>query len=119
MHVETYLTFNGRCEEAVAFYNKVIGAEFTTVMRFKDSPEPHPPGMLPAGFENKVMHSVIKIGDTTVMATDGCGGEPGFNGFSLTIAVEDVAEATRIFNALSAGGKVTMPLSETFFAKIF
>jgi len=79
MHVEPYLFFEGRCEEAVEFYRRVLGAEVTMVLRFKDSPEPPPPGMLPPGSENKAMHKSFRLGETAVMASDGrCGGQPSF-----------------------------------------
>lgn len=120
--VEPYLAFDGRCEEAVALYKQVLGAEVLFSMRFKDSPEPHPEGMLPPGFENKIMHLHMKIGGNSIMATDGggCQGErKGFQGFSLTLALDSVAEAERVYKELSAGGQATMPLTETFFAKSF
>jgi PhnB protein len=121
--VEPYLTFTGNCEEAVELYKKVLGAEVLFSMRFKDSPDPHPEGMLPPGFENKIMHLHMKIGENSVMATDGGGcnsdAAKGFNGFSLTLSLDSVEEAERVFKELSAGGKVTMPLMETFFAKTF
>ena len=63
MQIQPYLFFNGRCEEAIEFYRRTLGAEMTMLMRFKDSPEPPPPGMLPPGFENKVMHANLRIGD--------------------------------------------------------
>lgn len=122
MKVETYVFFNGNCEEAAEFYRKVLGAEVQFMMRFKDSPDPHPPGMLPPGFESKVMHMNLKIGDSVVMASDGggCnGGGEGFQGFHLSIALDDKAEAERIFKALGEGGKINMPLGETFFAHAF
>ena len=71
MQVEPYLFFEGRCEEAVEFYRKALGAQVTMLMRYKESPEPPPPGKLPPGSENKVMHASLRIGDTTVMASDG------------------------------------------------
>lgn len=120
--VEPYLAFNGQCEEAAAFYKQVMGAEVLFVMRFKDSPDPHPDGMLPPGFENKVMHMHMKIGENSIMATDGggCQGDwKGFHGFSLTLALDSVTEAERVYKELSAGGQATMPLTETFFAKSF
>ncbi len=120
MQVQPYLMFNGRCEEALDFYKKAIDAEVTALMRFKDAPEPQPPGCVPPGSENKVMHSSFRVGDTTVMATDGQPGAPAeFKGFSLTLAVADEAEAKRRFAALSDGGKVQMPLGKTFFSPSF
>ena len=120
MKIEPYLFFDGRCEEALAFYKSAIGAETTMLMRYNQSPDPTPPGMLPPGSENKVMHASMKIGDAMVMASDGsCGGKPAFEGFSLTYNAKDEAEADRVFAALSQGGQVTMPLGKTFFARRF
>src|SRR5713226_10297257 len=98
MRIEPYLFFNGRCEEAVEFYKKALGADVLMLMRFKESPEPHPPGMLPPGSENKIMHVSLRVGETTVMASDGrCTGQTSFQGFSLSLAVAHEAEAERIF----------------------
>ena len=120
MKIEPYLFFNGRAEEALDFYKSAVGAETTMLMRFKDSPDPPPPGMVPPGSENKVMHASMKIGDANVMASDGdCGGTPSFKGFSLTYNAANEAEADRAFAALSQGGQVTMPLGKTFFAPKF
>ena len=118
--VQAYLFFNGNCEEAVEFYRKALGAEVEMMMRFKESPEPPPPGMTPPGWENKVMHARFHVGQTTVMASDGCGPESkGFQGFSLSLAVATEAEADRYFNALAESGKVTMPLNKTFWSPRF
>lgn len=120
MQVQPYLFFNGRCEEAVEFYRKALGAEVEMMMRFKDSPDPPPPGMVPPGSENNVMHTSFRIGDTTVMASDGCGSGPaGFEGFSLSISAPDAAAADRLFNALADGGQVQMPLGKTFWSPRF
>ena len=120
MQVQPYLFFDGRCEEALDFYARAVGAKVEMLMRFKESPDPHPPGMLPPGAENKVLHATLRIGDTQVMASDGCAqGTPKFEGFSLSINAKDEAEADRMFNALSNGGEVRMPLGKTFFAKRF
>lgn len=120
MQVQPYLMFDGRCDEAIEFYKSALGAEVTMLMRFKDSPEPQPPGMLPPGAENKVMHSSLRIGESTLMASDGeCRGQANFHGFSLTLPVSNDAEAERLFAALSDGGKVCMPLTKTFFAARF
>jgi PhnB protein len=118
--IQPYLFFSGRCEEAIEFYRKALGAEVDVIMRFKDSPEPHPPGMLAPGYENKVMHSTFRIGSNTIMASDGCGQEaPGFHGFSLSLSVADEADAKRAFDALADGGKVTLPLTKTFWSPCF
>jgi len=120
MRVEPYLFFNGRCEEAVEFYKKALGAKVAMLMRFKDSPEPHAPGMLPPGSENKVMHVSFRVGDTTVMASDGfCKGQTDFQGLSLSLTVSNEAEADRAFAALADGGQVQMPLSKTFWSPRF
>ena len=90
------------------------------IMRYKESPEPPPPGMVPPGSENKIMHSCFRVGDAPVMASDGCAqGKPKFEGFSLSLNAKDEADADRMFKALSAGGEVRMPLGKTFFAKRF
>jgi len=120
MNVETYLFFDGRSDEALEFYRKHLGAEVIMLMRYKDSPEPHQPGMIPPGAEDKVMHASFRIGDTTVMASDGrCTGKPLFQGFALSLGVASDAEADRYFAALSEGGQVHMPLTKTFFASRF
>ena len=119
--VQPYLFFAGNCEEAVEFYRTALGAEVLMTMRFKDSPEPHQPGMVPPGAEDKIMHTSFRIGDSTIMASDGgvCGGGKSFEGFSLSLGVATEAEADRLFNALAAGGKVDMPLSRTFWSPRF
>ena len=118
--VQPYLFFGGRCEEALEFYRTAIGAEVEMIMRFKESPEPTPPRMLAEGFENKVMHASFRVGESTVMASDGCSPEDGkFNGFSLSISVPGEADADRVFAALSDGGTVKMPLTKTFWSPRF
>ena len=120
MQVQPYLFFDGRCEEAVEFYRKALGAEVTMLMRFKDSPDPCPSGMLPPGAENKVMHVSLQIGETSVLASDGqCTGQPSFQGFSLSLTAASEAEADRLFAALADGGQVQMPLGKTFFSPRF
>ncbi len=120
MKVEPYLFFNGRCEEAIAFYKQALDAEVVMQMRMNESPEPPPPGALPAGFENKIMHASLRIGDTQVMLSDGNSNmQPSFKGFSLSIGVADAATAGRFFNALAQGGKVVMPLGKTFWSPCF
>ncbi len=120
MKTEPYLVFEGRCEEALEFYKRALGAEVNMLLRYRDSPEPPPPGRLPPGSENKVMHANLRIGDTTLLASDGmCSGQPGFHGFSLSLTVPDVAAADRLFAALADGGQVQMPLAKTFFSPRF
>jgi PhnB protein len=120
MQVQPYLFFNGRCEEAVESYRSALGAEVTMLVRYRDSPDPPPPDMVPPGSEDKVMHASFRIGETTVMASDGsCSGQPSFQGFSLSLTVPDEAEADRLFAALADGGQVQMPLAKTFFSPRF
>lgn len=120
MLVQPYLFFDGRAEEAIEFYRSVLGAEPVMVMRFKESPEPPPPGMVPPGSENKIMHASLRIGETTVMASDGsCQGQASFQGFALSLTVANEAEADRLFAALGQGGQVQMPLTKTFFSPRF
>jgi PhnB protein len=120
MQVQSYLFFDGRCEEAVEFYKKALGAKVEMLMRFKEAPDPPPPGMVPPGFENKVMHTSFRIGDTVVMASDGCAErKANFQGFSLSLAVENAADADRLFAALADGGQVQMPLGKTFWSPRF
>lgn len=120
MQVQPYLFFDGRCDEALEYYRSTLGAEVTMLMRFKDSPEPLQSGMCPPGAENKVMHSSFRIGDTTLLASDGrCLGQPNFQGFSLSLNAPNDAEAERLFAALAVGGQVQMPLAKTFFSPRF
>ena len=119
MLVQPYLFFDGRAEEAVAFYRKTLGAEVTMLMRFKDSPDPtmSPPDSPNA---NKVMHMSLKIGDSTVLGSDGrCMGQANFQGFALSLTAANEAEATKLFAALGEGGQVQMPLTKTFFSPAF
>ncbi len=117
--IQPYLMFGGRCEEALEFYRTALGAQIDMLMRFKDSPEPTPPGMLPPGFENKVMHAGFRISDNVLMASDGCEEGQRYSGFSLSIAVATEAEADCFFTALSDGGQVQMPLAKTFWSPRF
>jgi len=114
--VQPYLFFGGRCEEALEFYRTAAGAEIIMVMHFNESPQPLPPGVLQPGFEKKVMHSSFRIGETTLMASDGCDDKSSFRGFSLTLSVSTEAEADNAFAALSDGGQITMPLGKTFWS---
>ena len=123
MQVEPYLIFEGRCEEAIDFYKKALGAQVEMLMRFKDAPPADKPGEgcagpMPDG--NKIMHASFKVGDTTVMASDGmASGKPDFKGISLALTVKNDAEAQAKFKALSDGGMVRQPLIKTFFSSSF
>ena len=117
MQIQPYLFFEGRADEAIEFYKKTLGAKVEMVMRFKEAPDQ---SMISPGSAEKVMHARIKIGDTTVLASDGRNtGKPNFQGFSLTLYAKDEAEADKLFGALGAGGEVRMPLDKTFFATRF
>jgi len=120
MQAQPYLFFDGRCEEALDFYQRALGAKPGMVMRWKDAPQPQQQGMVPPGAENKIMHANFQIGDTTIMASDGrCEGKPSFQGFALSLNAATEAEADRLFNALADGGKVQMPMAKTFFSPRF
>jgi PhnB protein len=117
MQVQPYLFFDGRCEEAIDFYKKALGAEVGMLMRWKDSPDK---SMCTPNNENKVMHASLKIGETRVMASDGRNtGNPKFDGFALSVNAKDEGDADRKFNALSSGGETVMPLGKTFFSPRF
>jgi PhnB protein len=118
--IEPYLFFNGNCEEALEFYKKALDAKVDFMIRFNESPEPPPPGSVPPGFEKKIMHVSFRVGETTVMASDGCAADkPKFEGFSLALSVPNEADADRAFNALADGGQVKMPLTKTFWSPRF
>ena len=120
MQIEPYLFFDGRCEEAITFYRRVLGAEVTMLMRFKDQPDPGEPSMVPPEAGDKVMHAALRIGEATILASDGhCQGRPDFQGFALSLTVADESEADRLFAGLADGGEVRMPLEKTFFSPRF
>lgn len=120
MTIKPYLFFSGRADEAIAFYQKALGAEVLFLMRHDESPEAPPPGALAPGWEHKIMHACLKIGNSEVFLSDGCGNlSPGFNGFGVSIEAKSAAEAERIYGALADGGEARMPLGETFFAVSF
>jgi PhnB protein len=116
INVQPYLFFNGRCEEALEFYRKALGAKITIMMRYKESPDP----AAAHGAGDKIMHANISIGETQIMASDGRGDEgPNFQGFALTINAPHEAEAERLFAALADGGEVQTPLTKTFYSPRF
>jgi PhnB protein len=125
MKVEPYLMFEGRCEEALDFYRRALGAQVTMLMRYKDNPEPASgPGCAEGGgpgpTPEMVMHAAFTVGQTQLMASDGMGsGRPNFQGISLALSPADAAEARRCFDALADGGQVQMPLAKTFFSQAF
>ena len=117
--IQPYLFFGGRCEEAIAFYRQALGAQVEVLIRYKDSPEPPPPGTLPPGFDNKVMHATLRVGEAILMASDGCEDQARFDGFRLSLALPSEPHARRAFAGLSEGGQVQMPLSKTFWSPCF
>jgi PhnB protein len=117
MQIQPYLFFDGRCEEAVEFYKKAVGAQVEMMMRWKDSPDQ---SMCTPTNADKVMHACLRVGDAQIFASDGRNeGKPKFEGFALSITAKDDAEAKRVFDALSEGGQVQMPLTKTFFSSSF
>lgn len=120
MQIQPYLFFEGRCEEAFEFYRTNLGATPDQLLRYRESPEPCPEGMIPPGSEDKVMHMSFRVGESLILASDGnCSGKPNFQGVSLALSVPTEAEANRAFAALSAGGQVQMPIGKTFFSPAF
>ncbi len=122
MLIQAYLMFNGHAEEAVEFYRRALGAELEMLMRFKEAPDPPPPGTIPADWGDKVMHASITVGDQRIMFSDGCsteGAAQRYEGFSLAVSVADIPAADRVFAALADGGTVTMPQGATFWSPRF
>lgn len=117
--IAPYLMFGGRCEEALQYYRAALGAEVECLMRFDESPDPVPPGMLPAGFEKKVMHSAFRVRGVQLMASDGCDDRSKFDGFRLALSVPTEADARHAFDALADGGSVQMPLAKTFWSPCY
>jgi PhnB protein len=118
--LEPYLFFDGRCEEAIEFYRRVLGAEVIMLMRFKDGPQPQQAGSCPPNNGDKIMHASIRVGDATLLVSDGqCQGHPKFQGFSVSLRVPDEATAERLFAGLAEGGQIQMPLERTFFSPRF
>ena len=119
MYIQPYLFFDGRCQEALDYYVSALGAKVEMAMKFKDSPEPPDQKMAQVSGDN-IMHASFRIGDSVVMASDGFGkGKPVFQGVSLSLAVNSIADADRYFSALAKGGTIQQPLTKTFFAPSF
>jgi PhnB protein len=117
--INPYLFFSGRCEEALDFYQQHLGARLGMLMRFNQSPDPVPEGMLAEGFADKIMHAELRIGDLTIFASDGCDTSSTFGGFSLALTVPTAEDAHRVFDALAQQGKVNMPLDKTFWSPLY
>lgn len=122
--VNIYLTFNGNCEKAFNFYKSVFGGEFPYIGRFKDMPPGEDGGKLSAEDAERIMHVSLPISKETMLMGSDTGGEWGTsylqgNNFSISITAVSREEADRLFNGLSAGGTVTMPLAKTFWSECF
>lgn len=126
MKVQSYLFFEGRCDEAIAFYKKALGAEVVQLMRYSEAPadalsdntDASCAGAMPA--PDKVMHSVLRVGETELMLSDGqCSGQAEFKGIMLSITAPTDADARKWFDALADGGQVMQPLMPTFFTSSF
>lgn len=121
MATQPYLFFEGGTEEALEFYAEALGAQTQMLLRYGDAPggtAKCPDGSTPPA--DKVMHASFRLGDSMLMASDGfCSGKPSFGGFSLSFEARDESDAKKRFDALAAGGKVSQPLTETFFARAF
>lgn len=117
--INTYLFFSGRCDEALEYYQKHLGANVELLMRFNESPDPLPEELLQAGFEDKVMHCEFSIGDMRILASDGCNDADSFSGFNLALTLSSEDEAQRVFSALADGGSVRMPLEKTFWSPLY
>lgn len=117
MQVQPYLSFEGRCDEAIEFYKKALGAKVEMLMRFKEAPDQ---SMVSPDSKDKVMHASVRVGDAQILMSDGrCLGNANFNGFSLAVSAATEADADRMFNALADGGQVRMPMAKTFFSPRF
>jgi len=115
--INTYLLFDGTCEEALTLYAKVLGGKIEAMMSHEGTPAAE---QVPPEFRKKILHARMNIGGATLMASDcppGRYSKP--QGFSVNISAKTPAEAERVYAALSEGGTVTMPLSETFWAQKF
>ncbi|OAI22646.1 hypothetical protein A1351_03915 [Methylosinus sp. R-45379] len=120
MTMKPYLFFSGRADEAIAFYQKALGAEVNFLLRFDESPEPPPPGALAPDWGAKIMHSCLRIGDSEIFLSDGCGTDAAhFEGFAVSLEAKNAAQAEGFYAALLDGGEARMPLGETFFATSF
>lgn len=114
-----YVFLSGRCEEAIDFYHKAIGADVVFKMRYNESPDPIPPGMLQEGFESKIMHATVRIKGCTLMMSDGCDDRSKMHGFRLALSLSEESDAHATFDALAQGGTIEMPMSKTFWSPCF
>ncbi len=121
--INTYLTFDGNCEEAFGFYKSVFGGEYGYVGRYKDFPA-DANSQIPVNHMNRIMHISLPISKETILMGSDTGGEwaanytPG-NNFSISINCTEKEEVDRLFAALSSGGTITMPMEKTFWGDYF
>jgi PhnB protein len=116
-HLNPYLNFNGSADQAIQLYQRALGAQVDNVMRFGDAAQMP---VAPAD-KNRVMHAVLQIGGGTLMLSDTMPDQPTVMGSNVyvTLDFDDVGDMTQKFDALAAGGKVTMPLNDTFWGAKF
>jgi PhnB protein len=118
--VQPYLFFRGRCEEAIDYYKKTVGAEVEMMMRFRDNPDKPGRDKVPAELDDRIMHASLRIAGAGILMSDGMKSGPlDFQCMSLALSVASEAECERIYNALAADGTVQMPIGPTFFARLF
>jgi PhnB protein len=115
--LDSYLFFNGNCAEAMRFYEKTLGGKLQAMMTYGESPDP---ASCPAGSAERIMHAAVIIDGRMLMASDHpVGQEKPMSSFGLSLFYDKPEEARRVFDALTAGGGVMMPMAETFWAKAF
>lgn len=117
--VTPYVMFGGNCEQALEFYRTALGAKIEMVMRYKENPDPPPPGFLPPGMDDKIMHASLRIDGAALMASDCPGPAPSLDGVAIALEMPTAAAVAKAFAALSEGGTITMPLGKTFWTPSF
>jgi PhnB protein len=118
-YIQPYLFFGGLCTAALDYYTKHLGAEIIMTLRYQDSPEPPPPGMIPDGWGDKIMHATFRIGSSVLMGSDGCHEQPGTSSHCMSLTMPDEADAKRVFAALADGGNIGMPIGKSFWSPCF
>ena len=119
MQLNPYLFFNGNCEEVMNFYRECFGGDFESINRFKDGPEEMGGMKVPEDYGDKIMHMTLRFSDNVIMASDGMQQAPADGNITLSISMNDVDELSAVFDKLSGGGQVTMPLQDTFWGAHF
>jgi PhnB protein len=119
MNASPYLFFDGSCEQALQFYQQALGAQVDKLIRYKESPEPPPPGCAPADGE-RILYASLRVGESLVNVSDTPEGQAKKpQGFAISLEVQSAQEAQQRFDALAAGGQVFMPVGKTFFSPAF